>query len=236
MPGQVGGVEGLAAVLSGPGIEGVELVADPVSHGEEPALREQAALLGKKQEHHPHHHGDCRLVDLGSLGWQRVRGTPIPGGDRHLGHGLYQQLDRTPDLCPQGLRDLRRRRHRVPEKLGQPVLGPAADESAATQQLDERIPDGGELDPPVRVNDAGRHHSLRPGTDNRPPTPVGDYSGSCPRGPEQFLHPVDGGSRPAVGAGVPQRVHRVGDKDQRPGQVPPHQCAVRPDGHRVVGG
>ena len=79
VPGQVGGVESLTAVLSGPGIEGVELVADPVSHGEEPALREQAAFLGEKQEHHPHHHGDGRLVDLGSLGWQRIRGTPIAG-------------------------------------------------------------------------------------------------------------------------------------------------------------
>ena len=236
MPGQVGGVEGLAAVLPRPGIQRVELVADPVPHGEEPALREQAAFLGEEQEHHPHHHGDRGLVDLGSLGRQRIRGAPVPGGDRRLGHGLHEQFDRAPDLRPQGLRDLRGRRDRICEQLGQPVLGPAADEPAAAQQLDEGVPGGGELDPPVRVKDAGRHHGLRPGADNRPPAPVGDDSDEYPAGAEQFLHPVYGGCRPAVSARVPQRVHWVGDQDQRTGQLSPHQRAVRPDGHRVVGG
>ena len=113
--------------------------------------------------------------------------------------------------------------------------GPPGDAQAAAQQLDEGVPGGGELDPPVRVKDAGRHHGLRPGADNRPPAPVGDDTDEYPAGAEQFLHPVYGRCRPAVSARVPQRVHWVGDQDQRTGQLSPHQRAVRPDGHRVVG-
>ena len=82
-------------------VEGVELVADAVSAGEQLALREQAAFLGEQQEHHPHHHGDGGLVDLVPVGGQRVRLAAAPGVERGLRHRLHQQLDRAADLaCP----------------------------------------------------------------------------------------------------------------------------------------
>ena len=68
VPGEVRGVERLAALFVGSGVERVQLVADAVSLGEEPSLRQQAAFLGEEQEDHLHHHRDGGLVDV------------IPGG------------------------------------------------------------------------------------------------------------------------------------------------------------
>ena len=90
VPGQVRGVERLAALLAGPGVERVEFVADAVPRGEEPALRKQAAFLGEQQEDHPHHHGDGGLVYLVPVGGQRIRLAPAAGLDAGLRHRLHQ--------------------------------------------------------------------------------------------------------------------------------------------------
>jgi hypothetical protein len=64
-PGVVASLEHLAPVRVGDGLEllaqrrhGVVLVEDRV------AQQEQAPLLGREQEHQPHHHGDGGLVEL----------------------------------------------------------------------------------------------------------------------------------------------------------------------------
>ena len=67
---------------------------------------------------------------------------------RGLGHRLHQQLDRAPDLRAERLGDLLGGGDRLPEQLGEQVLGPAADEAGQAQQLDERVAGGGILDPP----------------------------------------------------------------------------------------
>ena len=139
VPGQVRGVERLGALLAGPGVERVELVADAVSRGEQPALRQQAAFLGEEQEDHPHHHRDGGLVDLVPVGGQRVRLAPAAGVDGGLGHRLHQQFDRAPDLRAQRLGDLLGGGDRLAEQLGEQVLGLAADQAGQAQQLDEGV-------------------------------------------------------------------------------------------------
>ena len=127
VPGQVGGVECFDALFVDALVEVVELVADAVAGGEQGALRQQAAFLGEEQEDHPHHHGDGGLVDLIAVGGQRV-GLAVPAGvERALGQRLDEQLDRAPDLGAERLGDLLGGGDRVPEQLGQPVLGRAAD-------------------------------------------------------------------------------------------------------------
>ena len=211
-----------------------ELVADAVSRGEQPALGQQAALLGEQQEDHPHHHGDCGLVDLVPVGGQRVRLALVAGLDGGLGHRLHQQLDRAPDLRAQRLGDLLGGRDRLPEQLGQQVLGLAADQAGQAQQLDERVAGGGILDPRLGVEDPGGDHGLRSRADDRPPAPIGDHADRDSRGAQQLFHPVDRACRPAVGRRVAQRVDRIDDQDQRPGRVPARQCTGRGDGDRIV--
>ena len=219
VPGEVGGVEGLAALLAGAGVEGVELVADAVSRGEQPALREQAAFLGEEQEDHPHHHRDGGLVDLVAVGGQRVRLAAVAGR-------------RAPPRTCACTSSSTARRTWVPSAS---VISSAA----ATESPNSSVSRSSGL-PPIRrrrrsssmnalraagasihglrVDDAGGDHGLRPGADDRPPAPVGDHADRDSGGPQQLFHPVDRAGRPAVGERVPQRVDRIDDEDQRAGQ------------------
>ena len=203
VPGEVRGVERLAALFAGPGVERVQLVADAVSLGEEPPLRQQAAFLGEEQEDHLHHHRDGGLVDVIPGGGQRVRLTPVAGVDGRLGHRLHQQLDRAPDLGAERLGDLLGGGDRLAEQLRQQVLARAADQAGKAQQLDEGVAGGGRLDPRLGVDDAGGHHGLRARAGDRPPAAVRDHPYRDSRGPQQLFHPVDRTGRPAIAGGIP---------------------------------
>ena len=136
VPGQVRGVERLAAFFSCAGVQGIELVADAVPRGEQPPLWEQSAFLGEEQEDHPHHHGDGGLVDLVAVGGQRVWLAAAPGVDGRFGHRLHQQFDRASDLRAQGLGDLLGGGDRSPEQLGEQVLRPAADQAGKARAVE----------------------------------------------------------------------------------------------------
>ena len=201
VPGQVGAVQGLGTLVAGTLVERVELVADAVPAGEQLALREQAAFLGEQQEHHPHHHRDGGLVDLVPVGGQRVRLAAAPRAERGFRQRLHEQFDRPADVRAERLGDLLGGGDGVAEQLGEQVLLPVAGQAGQAEQLQERVADGGQFDPPLGVGDAGGDHRLGAGADDRPPAPVGDDTDPDSGLPQQFLHPVDRAGGPAVVSG-----------------------------------
>ena len=149
MPGQVGAVQGFGALVAGTLVEGVQFVADAVAAGEQLALREQAAFLGEQQEHHPHHHGDGGLVHLVAVVGQRVGLAAAPYGERGFRQRLHEQFDRAADVGAECLGDLLGGGDRVAEQLGEQVFLPVAGQAGKAQQLQERVADGGQFDPPL---------------------------------------------------------------------------------------
>ena len=133
--------------------------------------RQEAALLGDKQEHQAHHHRDRAAVDLGALQilQQLAMAIAVLQVERR-----DQQLNGTPDLGAELVGDLLLFAGALLQQRREAVLDGQREEPPGAEQRRERSQRDGLLEPQLRAPRARAGRLALTGPHERPPGPVGD--------------------------------------------------------------
>ena len=234
VPGQVGGVQGVRALLMVAGTQGLELPRKPIAQLEQLPLRQQPALFGKQQEHHPHEHGDDGLIDDLAIVGQRVEVASMPRFAGRVREGLHDEFDRLADLRAERLGDLLGRQDRVGEQLRQPVGLSCGQQPGGAQQLNEGVAGALLRHPGEGLENPRGGQGPGGGADQCPPSPIRDEPNRQAARPQHQLHPVDRGAGPRITAQIAQASRRVDHPDERADAVTVPHDAGRLHAHAVI--
>ena len=197
-----GAVRPFERLVAGVGLGGAELIEE--GRGGKGAVievvaeRQQAPLLGIKEEHEPHEHGHRALVHLVGVDAAQEGALAVTIGPAH---GRHQQLDGLADLPSQRAGDLGLGRCRLRQQSFEAVGLGHGEEAPGAQDRREGVEQRRLLREQLGAERGRAAGAALRCPHQHPGGGVGGQAQLDARGPAQDGQPLDGGGRPPVAGG-----------------------------------